>query len=256
MDEKTVQSRLEALYATWKAALQFTKEECGNLSPPLLLHVTEDYCQAVRRILLLGQETKGWEWDRTLQDKTKHPTWTYPHSWQFQEISSCSDFRANSDSIEALCWGYREFAFGLQQPELARTPLWRAFNEVRKWPDAGIMWGNVLRMDYQGGSIWSAPQNLRNTLLSQQVGLFGAELAILEPQVCLFFSGPYYDEFITTMLPGCEFLACCEVPWRELARLSHPALPRASFRTFHPRFLNQGNRWHYIEEIRKLAFGT
>ncbi len=120
MDQKTVQASLEVVYAKWKASLLFTEEEAGNLSPPMLLHVTEDYSRAERRILLLGQETKGWEWDRTLQYKKTHPTWTYPHAWPFQEIYSCYDFRANPDFIEALCWGYREFRFGLGTAGAAR----------------------------------------------------------------------------------------------------------------------------------------
>ena len=80
MDQKALQARLEALYADWKATLQFTKEEANSLGSPLLLHVTKDYCLAERRVLLLGQETYGWQWDNKIQDKATHPRWTYPHS--------------------------------------------------------------------------------------------------------------------------------------------------------------------------------
>lgn len=256
MDQGAVQARLEALYARWKAMLLFTDEEGSNLSPPLLLHVTEAYCRAERRILFLGKETKGWDWDSTLHDKRVHPKWTFPRAWPFQEVRTCTDFRANKDSVEALCWGYQEFKFGLRQPELNRSALWRAFNEVGKWSDASVMWSNVVRMDYQGGSIWNAPQSLRDALLSQQVNLIREELTILEPHVCLFFSGPDYDDFIKTVFSNCGFLACGDAPVRELARLSHPGLPLASFRTYHPRYLRPGKRWHYIEALRTFAYGS
>jgi hypothetical protein len=113
-------------------------------------------------------------------------------------------------------------------------------------------------MDYDGDdrsrSIWNAPESLRHTLLSQHTRLFTEELAILEPHVCLFFSGPYYDDFIKATLPACEVVACGDAPVRELARLTHSALPTASFRTYHPAFLSRGNRWSYIEAMRGLAY--
>ncbi len=261
MDQKTLQARLEALYADWKATLKFTNEEANSLGSPLLLHVTKDYCLAERRVLLLGQETYGWQWDNKIQDKTTHPRWTYPHPWKFRDIYSCGDFQTNADSIEALCWGYREFKFGAHQPNLRNTPFWRAFKEVQNWPEAGVMWSNVVRMDYSPPdgkhsslSIWRAAQGLRGSLLSQQASLVRDEFAILDPHICLFFSGPHYDSFIKTIFPGCEFLACGETPKRELARLVHSALPRASFRTYHPRFLSQGNLWHYIEAIQAFIY--
>ncbi len=93
------------------------------------------------------------------------------------------------------------------------------------------------------------------TIFSQQAGLVADELAILGPHVCLFFTGPNYDGFIETIFPGCEFMACGDAPKRELATLVHSALPRASFRTYHPSFLNRRSRWHYIEAMRPLAYG-
>lgn len=265
MDQEAVQTKLEALYADWKEALRctFTMEEANCLGAPLLLHVTKEYCLAKRRVLMLGQETYGWQWDSKLQNKADHPTWTYPHPWEFRDIYSCSDFQTNPDSIEALCWGYKEFKFGAQQRELGQTPFWQAFKEVQKWSDASMMWGNVVRMDYSPPegknpslSIRHAPQNLRESVLSQQAGLVASEFATLDPHICLFFSGPYYDGFIESIFPGCKFEACSEAPVRELARLVHPTLPSASFRTYHPKFLRHGSRWHYIKAMQTLAYAA
>jgi len=258
MDQHDVQTNLETLYADWKATLRFGKDESDSLSPPLLLCLTEEYCRAERRIVFFGQETFGWKWNSALQKD--YPI--YPHAWPFQDINSCSDFPANPGSIEALCWGYREFQFAAYQPESRRGPFWQAFKEVCKWPDAGMMWGNVVRMNYsaptnenQSPSIWDAPRSLRDSLISQQSNLFTAELAILNPHVCLFFSGPHYDGFIKGTFPNCEFLACGEPSARELARVMDLSLPAASFRTYHPNFLRQSNRWSYLETMRKLVCG-
>jgi len=116
------------------------------------------------------------------------------------------------------------------------------------------MWDNLVRMDYEGVSILNASESLRDSLISQQSGLLAAEIEILKPDVCLFFSGPYYDDFINAAFPGCEFSSCGALPERELARVTATAsvLPVASFRTYHPNFLRRGNRWSYIETVRTL----
>lgn len=165
-------TKLEALYTDWRSAIRFSKDEADSLGAPLLLRLTDDCCIAKRRVLLLGQETYGWQWNSKLLD---NPKWTYPDPWRFSDIYSCRDFQVNVDSIEALCWAYREFKFGKHQPSLSRTPFWRAFREVDSWPDTGMMWSNVVRIDYSppGGtvsslSIWRAMCSLRTSLIAQQ----------------------------------------------------------------------------------------
>jgi hypothetical protein len=144
MDQQETQTKLEGLYTAWKATLQFSAEEARSLSAPLLLKITEEYCRAEQRVLFIGQETLGWHFDGNLQA-------TYPrylHAWRFRDIHSCNDFLANPDSIEALCWGYQAFQFAAYQPASSRSPFWQAFREVSRWPGVGVMWGNVVRMDY------------------------------------------------------------------------------------------------------------
>src|SRR6185312_13451499 len=97
------------LYTGWKGTLRFSTEEGSNLSPPLLLNVTADYCQAERRVLFFGQETYGWDWDSNLQKN--YPL--YPNPWPFCDIRNCSDFLAYPESVKALCRGYKEFKFSV-----------------------------------------------------------------------------------------------------------------------------------------------
>ena len=52
-----IQKSLVEVYDAWKSGLQFSDQEAAHLSPPLLLSVTDEYCNAERRILLFGQET-------------------------------------------------------------------------------------------------------------------------------------------------------------------------------------------------------
>jgi len=256
MDQQITQAKLLRLYADWKSTIQFSREEAERLSPPLLLHVTEEYCRAETRILLLGQETCGWGWNRKL--RINYPL--YAHDWPFQDISSMQDFLSNEDAVEGLCWGYREFGFANNQPVTRRSPFWQAFREVQDWPSAGVMWANVARSDYSApsgedcsNSILQAPEELREALVEQQASLFAAELGILEPHICLFFTGPNYDPVITGTLSKCEILPCSDFPIRQLAKLAHPALPAVSIRTYHPNYLSRSKKWGYIEAMRNLA---
>lgn len=65
------------------------------------------------------------------------------------------------------------------------------------------------------------------------------ELAILKLDVCLFLTGPNYDQDIARKLPDVEFHSLCEFGEREAARLHSRYLPRHSYRTYHPGY---GNR--------------
>ena len=65
------------------------------------------------------------------------------------------------------------------------------------------------------------------------------ELAILKPDVCLFLTGPNYDQDIARKLPDVEFHSLGEFGEREAVRLSSRYLPRHSYRTYHPGY---GNR--------------
>lgn len=219
-----------------------------QISPPLLLHVTEEYCKAKIRVLVYGQETLGWEWNRkSLSD------------WPYTDLNNFSDFVSNDDSVIGLCWGYREFAFSQRNPGNRNSPFWQAFREVQAWQGIGVMWTNIARVNAlisgQNGSFLNLPEHIKNWILNLQGPLVRKELSLLSPDVCVFFTGPYYDLVIANAFENCSFdVAQADVSCRELAKLSHPALPERSFRTYHPNFLSRSNKWSYIDRIRNLSF--
>jgi hypothetical protein len=166
------------------------------------------------------------------------------------------DFLDNWDAVEALCWGYREFEFSYKNRKNYGAPFWRAFREVQSWPNTGLIWNNLSRCDYQGGSVLDAPEMLRTRLSECQRELVTRELAILEPHVCLFVTGPDYDKFLSEVFPGCTLNeAVSNIPGRQLARIKHSLLPVNSFRTYHPQYLSRGRRWYFLAQIRELIHG-
>lgn len=254
MNRKNTQNRLNALYADWKERLQTSDQEFqDSFGAPLLLSVTENYCQSKIRLIVFGQETAGWSWNKNL--KADYPR--FSQNWPYQDIASMGDFVLNSDAVEGLCWAYQEFDFGSRMPTLRRTPFWQAFQEIRSWPDVGVMWSNIAISDYSAPgddySVLRAPKHIRETLATQQAILRQGELSILEPHACLFFTGPRYDWLISSTLPGCEFKQCGDRDVKGFARLTHPSLPTKSYRTYHPKYLSLGGFWNHIEVMRGLT---
>lgn len=250
MNGEEMQEQLQAIYVDWKRSLRLGDDVAGQLSPPLLLSVPPAYINAERRILVFGQETNGWEWTGNLRDRYSMYQVDYP----YRDVRTLQDFLDNDDSVEALCWGYREFDFARNQPVTRRSPFWQAFREIQGWRGAGLIWNNLSRCDYYGGPVVTAPADLQTRLSECQRELVAKELAILQPHLCLFVTGPNYDNFLSEVFPKCELTQLVEgVPIRQLARINHLYLPENSFRTYHPRYLSQSGRWDFLARIRQLA---
>ena len=123
MDKNQVQKQLVSAYRLWKAHFESNSIPVEDLSPPLLLNVTNDYCNAPVKIVVYGKETKGWGWSHRLQEE--YPN--YPNAWPFQDLHTFGDFLSNDDAIEGLIWGYEQFGFANSQPKNHRSPFWQAF---------------------------------------------------------------------------------------------------------------------------------
>jgi len=245
-----VNSKLRGLYGQWKINTSFTDEQAASLSPPLLLHATDEYLSSKIRVIVFGQETTGWKWTRGLQ--TEFPN--YPNNWEFKDIQYMNDFLSNDDSIEGLCWGYKEFNFGARQRNLSKTPFWQAFSTISSWPGVGTMWNNLVKVDYRApGTSWSilqAPAQTREAFINQQASLIRGEIDALQPHVCIFLTGPNYDPILTSTFPGCVFTAANGYSKRALVKVIDRALPEQSFRTYHPKFLRMSGSWNYLDHIR------
>lgn len=246
MRDEEVQRQLQKVYADWKVSLRLSDDEVALLSPPLLLSAPVTYAKARRRIVVFGQETYGWDWTRDLRVRFPNYQVDYP----YLNVCSMKDFLSNHDSVEALCWGYREFDFAKNQPVTWRSPFWRAFREIQSWSDVGLIWNNLSRVDYQGRSILTAPRDLQTRLSEYQRELVAKELAILQPHVCLFLTGPNYDKLLAAVFPDAEIQKFAEdIPLRELARVEHSLLPANSFRTYHPGYLSRSGHWDFLARV-------
>src|SRR5438128_2140909 len=100
MDRERTQSELSSIYAYWRSHFDTSGIDLDAYSSPLLLKVTEKYCQASTKILVFGKETEGWGWNEQKQKQSP------ASGWHFRDQSTLRDFLQHDDSIEALLWRY------------------------------------------------------------------------------------------------------------------------------------------------------
>ena len=176
-------------------------------SAPYFAWVHPEYEQAAVRLVVVGKETNGWE-------KPEQVLWM-----------------SADDAVEHLQKAYRRFRLGTQYS--GKQSFWAPVHELYRrlnpqGPDLGFVALNVSKVDVGGNS---PPGSFREALTKHE--MLRRELEILDPQVVVCHTGPYYDRWLQD-----EFTNLRIVGDRFLARLSARSLPKHSFRSYHPRYLN------------------
>jgi hypothetical protein len=216
MTKHSTDKQLRRLYReNWDV---FTKAIEAGTSAPLLLSASETYREADQRLFFVGQETAGWD----------RPSDT-------------------DDRVGKLMKRYRAFRFG--EDGLRHTPFWRAVHEVREEvnpesSDASILWSNLSKVD-SGGEPPS--EEILGPLLEAEI--LTREIEITCPDAVVFFTGPTgrYDRLLRRTFRG---VGLTEVESKtHLHDVTCPALPEQSFRTYHPRYLQQDKQWDLLETL-------
>lgn len=184
-----------------------------ELSGPLLIEVPDAFHNARVKLMIVGQQTKGWEHTKA--------------------------------GIEGLLAYYRRFELGKRK----RSPFWRAARSIYNClnpagPPQGFIWSNLIKVDVNE----QRPHPELEELICC-TDLLQYELAITQPDVVVFFTGPSYDERLRITFPG----VVCERVNDFVNRLSHGALPGKAFQSYHPGYLQRSKHWHVIDELKTLA---
>ena len=195
---------INALYADLDA--KGIKDYAG----PLLPYCWEQkYLKSKYRLVIFGQETNGWYCDYMNSEEEIS-----------KNVGMYKDFRLGAD-YNSLFWQYAH----------------RFNRELNGIDDLNFVWMNVNKFGSDSGV--GRPEQ---AVLEDEVkyyNLLAEELAILKPDVCLFLTGPNYDQDIARKLPDVGFLQLGEFGEREAVRLHSRYLPCHSYRTYHPGY---GNR--------------
>lgn len=168
----------------------------------------ELYLTQPYRLLIIGQQTNGW---------------TY-----------------YVDDIDRQLKTYEDFNLGV---DYYASPFW---NITRKLELAignaeySCGWTNINKFDLDG----NRPFGEYEKEISRLDSLLIKEIEVLKPDVCVFFTGPSFDQRIASIFSGITFHFIDNWERKQLCRLKHPKLPNLTFRTHHPKSL----RIRYLEK--------
>jgi hypothetical protein len=221
MQEKTFRL-YSALIQSWKSSLP----EIDGLSAPFLPFPSSAFASSLRRLLVVGQQTNGW-------------------------ISTWADCR---DKETDILVGELTEAYELWYAKADyQTPFFQALDELASGfepsatPRNHCLWANVLPFD-QDGEMVSASVG---EILGKSTPVLPTLLTITKPQAVVFLCGHHYDSFLRHQFPDLR-ISPEENNGRVLSRLQSPMLPAASFRTYHPAYLQRTHQWDILQTVTRL----
>ena len=205
-------TRLTEIYGKYWTSLQDVRSELKtnhkNISDPLLINISPNYELATVKLFVIGQQTGGWS------------------------INQEAD-----DPIAALMNKYKRFSFG-DSRHLMHTPFWQACHEINRRLNpseltCGFVWGNLVKIDQNK----RRPPKDVERCICETFPVLPMEIEITNPDVVIFFTGPYYDDRLKITFDGATFEPVKGYEIKMLARVVHKSLPYRSFRTYHPKYL-------------------
>jgi hypothetical protein len=176
-----------------------------DLAGPFLMSPDPGFAAQPMPLLVVGQETSGWT--SNVDDVGKQMS-VYE---QFQS-GKTKGYSAFWDLIRKL-----ELLFGNQQFSTA--------------------WTNLSKFDLYGIRSYGKYEKSFSTADA----ILADEVRIVNPGMCMFFTGPYFDNRLKAVFDGLEFVEIPGWPIKQFCALRHPLLPAMAFRSYHPRSLKLKN---------------
>ncbi len=221
---------LEAAYEDYRRGLDLPNALLDRASAPLLVKSPPAWCRAKRRVLIIGQETNGWD----SFDKS---------------ITTLRHFKDRPDGVAVMQAAYEAFALG-ENYRYRNSAFWRAFRYLTEG-GAGL-WTNLFRVDVNGPVLLRCPVSEQRLLLEQQRDLLLHEIRLLGPTAIVFVTGPRYDAALTSISHGASFEAVWNnVPSARAARVSIPSVRVPMLRLYHPTYLQRSRQWGLLQKARR-----
>jgi len=202
--------KLIQIYSDAMPTFEKVSSEHKGVSDPLFMSVPDGYSQTNVRLLIVGQQT---------------------HGWQNEKVG-----------VKGLLQTYRNFDLGR---EYTKSPFWQASHKLSdeinsSGPKRAFLWSNLIKVDQcQDRPIPEIEEAV------SALGLLPEEIRLLKPHAVVFFTGPFYDDRLQRTFPNVEFRKVRS----DLFQLIHPNLPKKSFRTYHPSYLIRSGKKDVLDEI-------
>lgn len=223
LDASILNEDLRKLYRSVWPQLEKILNSDNDLSWPLLIYVSPSYVEAPVRVMIVGQQTYEWGFEKGKRKEF------------------------GDDPTQRLMEEYDKFALGWKY---RGSPFCRAVHVLRREiilgedPDSknaykSLLWSNLIKVDQR-----NRPPELQIEEAVRGLGLLQREIEITRPQAIVFFTGPYYEDRLHQTFPNLKLQGD-----KKLAELKHPALPRLAYRTYHPTYLRLSGQWNVIKKI-------
>ena len=208
-------SKIDSLINLFSELNNSEIESDKDFSWPLLIHVwEEEYEKAPVKLMVFGQETNGWD--------------------------NHTESRIERNTAETLINEYKLHNMGRHRMS---SPFWRTvhlLNNKLGNPDSNcFVWNNILKFGKECGS--GNPSDHVIAAEMKYLNIIADEVKILQPDVCVFLTGPNYDSDIKNKFPDVEFLPVEGFEPNWLVQVKSEYLPKTSFRTYHPQYGNTKN---------------
>lgn len=245
-----IQQRLNALYSQFKSVSGELDRFGKDLSAPLLLKIPEMWLKSTPRLLIVGQETRGWGCCAENSEGFR---------WPWESVINFAEFLAFSSSIEALVDLYGQFEFALHNRKNYSRPFWKAYRQIRRAIDGtvdgfetSVLWTNLWRMDYQRCPVHTHSEvKMPVWNLQKNMSLLAREISILEARGVIFFVGRNNWWFLKDAFPDLEIRRFGNFDEKVVSWVSARGLPQLSAYTYHPAYLARLRRWDVIDALER-----
>lgn len=172
-----------------------------DIAGPFLMSPNRMYSSSKRKLLVIGQETNNWAY--------------------------------HVENLSKQMKVYEDFNLG---EKYRSTPF---FNITRKVEEAlgneelSCAWTNLSKFDHNS----ARPQGIYKEAIDRLDIILLSELQIVNPEICLFYTGPAFDTRLQAVFKGVQFLPIPGFSLNQFCRLKHPNLPRHAYRSYHPKSL-------------------
>ena len=201
---------------------QLNKENADFTAPFLLSIKEEEWLSADLRIMIVGQETKGW-WDK--KGKVSYPK-TVCEAMNRYRIS-CYEHK---DGNKHLFKRHKSGAFAKKYNYFEKMIR----KEVQKYGDikTAFLWNNISKFGRANNrtGVSDKTREIERAYFPVVVD----EFKILEPHIVIFMTGPNRDHDIKFHFPKCNFVKCSDYEERKMAIMNGEAF--VAIRLYHPSY--------------------
>lgn len=212
-----MKDQLFKIYTGRHSDFKTVKATYPNISVegPLLVSPNDKYNKQQIPFLVVGQETHGWA--------------------------------SNVDDINEQMVVYEKFNVAT----IYRSTFWnviRKIESILRSEPYSCAWTNISKFDINGGRAFGMHAETISTLDN----IILDEIRILNPKLCMFFTGPAFDQRILKLFPGLIMEPVEGFSLRQLCRLKHINLPHMTFRSYHPNYLRRKKLENGFLEFLKI----